>query len=259
MDPRDWLPFLTELADSADGIALRHFRSQDLQVKEKPNLGPVSEADLAIEAEVRRRCAASHPDLGVFGEEEGETGEARASRLIVDPIDATRNFVRGIPIFATLLAVEVEGEIVAGMVSAPAIGERWCAARGAGAWSGKRRIHVSAVGDLSRAQAFHGSLAGYEGKRTPPGLIDLLRSTGRQRGFGDFYQHVLVAEGAGELGLDPIVSPWDIASLQVIVEEAGGRATTLEGERSIYGQSLVSTNGLLHEQVLEMLGTSLSN
>ena len=253
MDARGWLPFLTELADLADEIALRHFRTDDLKVREKPNLGPVSEADLAIEAKIRSRCREAHPDLGVYGEEEGESGESRPVRLIVDPIDATRNFVRGIPIFATLLAIEAEREVLAGVVSAPALGGRWVAARGSGAFSGERRLRVSEVRDLSKGQLFHGSLAGFEGVRVPPGLLDLIRKTDRQRGFGDFYQHVLVAEGSGEVAIDPIVSPWDIAALQVLVEEAGGRATTLEGERSIYGSSLVSTNGLLHERALEIL------
>jgi histidinol-phosphatase len=253
VDPQGWLPFLTELADLSDEIALRHFRSQDLRVEEKPDLTPVSAADLAIEATVRRHCAEVHPDLGVYGEEEGETGEARASRLIVDPIDATRNFVRGIPIFATLLGIEVDGEIAAGIVSAPALGGRWVAARGFGAYSGDRRIRVSGIKSLSDAQLFHGSLAGSEGKQIPPGLLGLIQATARQRGFGDFYQHVLVAEGAGEIALDPIMFPWDIAPLQVIIEEAGGRSTTVNGERSIYGSSLVTTNGLLHDQALSIL------
>jgi histidinol-phosphatase len=173
--------------------------------------------------------------------------------LIIDPIDATRNFVRGIPIFATLLAIEQESEIVAGLVSAPALSARWSAARGSGAFAGSRPIRVSRVSDLARSQIFHGSLGGAEAKRLPPGLPTLIRATERQRGLGDFYQHVLVAEGAGEVAIDPVMFPWDIAALQVIVEEAGGRATTLQGERSVYGGSLVCSNGLLHEEALRIL------
>jgi histidinol-phosphatase len=253
MDPGGWLPFLNELADAADKVALRHFRSVDLHVEEKPKLGPVTEADLGIETLIRRLCRERHPDLGVYGEEQGETGEDRPQRLIIDPIDATRNFVRGIPIFATLLAIEVEREVVAGLVSAPALATRWTAARGCGAYEQDRQLRVSGVRDLARAQVFHGSIGGIEGAKEFPGLLHLLQASERQRGFGDFYQHVLVAGGTGEVSIDPLMSPWDIAPLLLIVEEAGGRATSLQGERSIHGGSLVCSNGLLHEAALEML------
>ena len=253
MEPGDWLPFLAEIADAADAIALRYFGARDLRVEQKPDRTPVSEADLAIEEEARRLAAQRHPELGIFGEEQGETGDA-GSRLVIDPIDATRNFVRGIPVFATLLAVEVDGEIAAGLVSAPALGTRWTAARGSGSWRGSHRLRVSSIGELSRAQLFHGSLGGAEGTDRTPGILELAAATQRQRGFGDFYQHCLVAEGAGEIAFDPITEPWDAAALVVLVEEAGGRATSLAGERTIYGRSLVSTNGLLHDTALRALG-----
>jgi histidinol-phosphatase len=253
MDSRGWLEFLNELAKVADEIALRHFRSGDLRVEEKPNLGPVTEADRAIEATLRKLCHEHHPEAGVYGEEEGKSGEDRPIRLLIDPIDSTQNFIRGIPIFATLLAIEVEGELVAGLVSAPALPGRWTAAHGCGAFSSQSRLAVSQVRDLSRAQVFHGSLGGVEAYRLPPGLSDLLRISERQRGFGDFYQHMLVAEGAGEVSVDPIVEPWDIAPLLIICEEAGGRATSLDGERSIYRGSLVCSNGLVHEAALQVL------
>jgi histidinol-phosphatase len=253
VDHPDWLPFLTDLADVADEIALRHFGSAELGVDEKPDMTPVTEADRGIEAAIRGLCRERHPELGIFGEEEGETAGSSPTRLIVDPIDATRNFVRGIPVFATLLAIEHEREVVAGMVSAPALLRRWSAARGRGAFTGSRRMQVSSVTDLARAQLFHGSLGGSEAKQLPPGLPGLIRATDRQRGFGDFYQHVLVAEGAGEIALDPIVHPWDIGPLQVLVEEAGGRATTVDGGRDIYGGSLVCSNGVLHDEVLRAL------
>jgi histidinol-phosphatase len=249
----DWLPFLVEIADRADEIAVRLFRSADLHVEEKADRSLVSAADQEIEATARKLLAERHPDLGILGEELG-TREGRVdARLVIDPIDATFNFVRGVPVFATLLAIEQAGEIVAGLVSAPALSTRWSAARGAGAFEGRRRLRVSGVRELSQAQLFHGSLAGYEGVFTPPSLVELARATHRQRGFGDFWQHCLVAAGAGEIAIDPIVRPWDIAALQVIVEEAGGRATALSGERSIYAGSLVSSNGLLHETALARL------
>jgi histidinol-phosphatase len=253
VDSKGWLSFLTEIADAADTIALRLFRSRDLHVDEKPDMSPVTEADLSIEETARQLVAERQPDLGVFGEEQGETVGQSQSRLIIDPIDATRNFVRGIPIFATLLAVELEGELVAGLVSAPALQTRWCAARGAGAFQNSERVKVSGVRTLTNAQLFHGSLAGAESPEDGPDLRSLAARTKRQRGFGDFYQHVLVAAGAGEISVDVGVSPWDIAPLQVLIEEAGGRATTLDGERSIYRGSLIGSNGFLHDEALQVL------
>jgi histidinol-phosphatase len=247
-----WLPFLHELADRADAIALRLFRHRALRVEEKTDHSPVTEADRAIEAAARDLARRRHPDLGVFGEEEGAAGAAER-RLIVDPIDGTRNFVRGVPVFGTLLAVEEAGAVVAGVVSAPALQRRWHAARGAGAFEGERRLRVSDVADLGRAELFHGGLGPGEGGPPPAELTTLIARVHRDRGFGDFYQHVLVAEGAGEIAVDPMVQPWDIAPLQVIVEEAGGRATTLRGDRSIYGGSLVCSNGLLHAAALAVL------
>jgi histidinol-phosphatase len=249
----DWLPFLVEIADRSDEVARRLFRSTDLHVEEKADRSLVTEADREIEAAARKLLAERHPELGILGEELGESEGRRDTRLVIDPIDATFNFVRGVPVFATLLAIESGGEVIAGLVSAPALGARWSAARGAGAFEGKRRIRVSGVRELRHAQLFHGSLAGYEGGRTPPGLVELARVTHRQRGFGDFWQHCLVAAGSGEIGVDPIVFPWDIAALQVVVEEAGGRATSMSGERSIYAGSLVTSNGLLHEAALARL------
>lgn len=252
MTPAEWIPFLNDIADLADAIALQHFRQGGLRVDLKTDQSPVSEADRAIESVARSLVQQRHPGLGILGEEEGESGP-RDQRLILDPIDGTRNFIRGIPVFATLLAIEQEEEVVAGLVSAPALGRRWHAARGAGAWSGDQRLAVSRIGRWDEAQVFHGSLGGSEARPLPPGLIRLLGDAGRTRGFGDFWQHLLVAEGAGEVSVDVAVSPWDIAALQVIVEEAGGRATSLEGTRSHYQPSLVCSNGTLHEAVLVRL------
>jgi histidinol-phosphatase len=251
--PADWLPFLSELADEADRISLRLFRQSGLRVETKPDRSPVSEADAAIEDVVRRLTAATHPALGLLGEEQGETAGQSPTRLIVDPIDGTRNYVRGIPVYATLLAVEQDGEVIAGVVSAPALHARWHAARGAGAWRGNRRLTVSAVNGWDHAQLFFGGFGGSEQGALPPGLLALGRRCERTRGFGDFWQHALLAEGAGEVAVDPDVKAWDIAAVQVLVEEAGGRATTLTGERSIYGGSLVTSNGLLHDEALVLL------
>jgi histidinol phosphatase-like enzyme (inositol monophosphatase family) len=249
----DWLPFLHELGDLADAIALRHFRSATLAVEAKPDDSPVTVADRGIEDAVRQRVRERHRDLGVLGEESGATGAGQASLLVIDPIDGTRNFVRGVPVFATLLAVQHEGEIVAGLVSAPALDQRWHAARGRGAWSGDRQLAVSSIGNLTGAHFLHGSIGGHEEGNPLPGIHALAGRVARTRGFGDFYQHMLVAEGAAEIAVDPVVQAWDIAALQVIVEEAGGRATTLAGTRDIRGGSLVSTNGRLHAEALTIL------
>ncbi len=256
MEPSEWLPFLVELADRADALSLARFRARDLVVDEKPDTSLVTEADLAVEEALREAVRRRHPELGVFGEEHGESEGRSDTRLIVDPIDATANFARGIPIYATLLAIEARGEVVAGLVSAPALGTRWSAARGAGCVRDGEPVRVSKVEQLTTAQAFHGSFGGSEAPELPAGITQLVQRTRRDRGFGDFWQHVLVAEGAGEVAIDPVVSPWDIAPLLVIVEEAGGRATSLSGERSIYAGSLVSTNSVLHDQVLNMLASA---
>lgn len=242
----DWLPLLHELADRADEISTRYFRSTDLPVDRKLDRSLVTKADLEVESAVRDMLAKRHPELGVFGEEHGEHEGQSGNRLIVDPIDATANFARGLPIYATLLAIEEDGEIVAGMVAAPALHQRWHAVRGQGAFCGTRRLRVSKVAAIEDAQVFYPGLAGPEAVPATARIPALLQQSWRQRGLGDFYQHMMVAEGCGELAIDPIVKPWDIAPLQVIVEEAGGLATTLEGERSIYGGSLLTSNGALH-------------
>jgi histidinol-phosphatase len=251
MKPAEALAFLIELADRCDPIALEWFRSVALRVEDKPDRTPVTEADRRIEHEVRECTARRHPGMGVFGEEEG--GAAGGTRVIVDPIDATRNFVRGIPIFATLLAVEQDGEIIAGVVSAPALATRWSAARGCGAFQNGRRIGVSGVRELGMAQFFHGSLTGDEAGGSAGRILALARATARQRGFGDFYQHVLVASGCGELAFDHGLRPWDVAPLFVLLGEAGGRITGLDGARSLESGSFLTSNGLLHESALALL------
>lgn len=252
-DDLRWIEFLSRIADRTDPIAMRHFRSSDLMTVRKADRSIVSEADRAIEDTVREVVHGDEPTLGFLGEESGESPGAAGSRIICDPIDGTENFVSGIPIFATLLGIEVGEEIVAGLVSAPALGLRWHAARGHGAFCGPRLLRVSDVGAMERSQVFHSDLRFVNGLSMPPGLPLLIARCRRSRGFGDFYQHLLVAEGAGEVAVDPVMKPWDISPLQVIIEEAGGRATTLDGERSIYGGSLVSSNGIVHAEALDIL------
>jgi histidinol-phosphatase len=245
------LAFALELADRADRISMAGFRGA-LAVERKPDGSPVTEADRAVERELRARIEAARPEDGLVGEEYGSAGGGER-RWFLDPIDGTRNFVRGIPVFATLIALEVEGRIQVGVVSAPALGSRWWAVRGGGAHASGRPVRVSAVASLEQAQLAYDSVPGFAVRGLEERFLGLARRCARSRGFGDFWSHVLVAEGCVEIAVEPEVSPWDLAPLLVIVEEAGGRFTDLEGRPRIDGGSAVASNGLLHDQVLEAL------
>ncbi len=248
----EWIALLQRLADRADAVALRHFRAPSLAVYNKADGSPVTEADREIEREVRALIHESAPTLGLLGEEYGELPGSCGARLIVDPIDATLNFVRGDPVFATLLAIEVQGEVVAGLVSAPALPGRWWAARGIGAWRDGRAIRVSGRREIAECRLFCGTPAD-DAARARHFLDELLRVTHPVRGVGDFLQHLWVAEGRGEIAIDLDVAPWDIAALQIIVEEAGGAATTLDGRHTLDGGTLLTSNGFVHESVLACL------
>jgi histidinol-phosphatase len=253
----DDLALAHELADAADAITLARFRAVDLRVQSKPDLTPVSDADLAVEDAVRGLLASRRPGDAVLGEEHGTTGEG-PRQWVVDPVDGTKSFVRGVPVWATLVALQVEGRVDAGVVSAPALGRRWWAARGSGAHAGgsqadARQLQVSAVATLADASLSYSSLSGWEEQGRLPGLLDLTRRVWRTRAYGDFWSHVLVAEGAVDLSCEPEVSLWDLAPLQVVVEEAGGRFTDLQGRARPDGGSVVCSNGVLHDQAMALL------
>ena len=242
------------LADAADAVTLPRFRSRDLVVSHKADASEVTEADRGAEAAVRALLATARPHHAVLGEEEGLLGPPDAtSRWILDPIDGTSNFVKGVPIWATLVALEHEGEIVVGVASAPALGRRWWAARGQGAYADGERIGVSDVADLAASHLAHAGVGTwFEHGRGEP-FVDLTRRVWRSRGLGDFWMHCLVAEGAFDAACEPVVSLWDLAAVQVIVEEAGGRFTDLAGVARPDGGSALSSNGLLHDAVLAAL------
>jgi histidinol-phosphatase len=256
---RGWIDLALAACDEADEIALRYFR-RDLEISTKPDRTFVTAADKAIERAIRSRLLDRHPDHGIVGEEYGtEAGDASV-RWYVDPIDGTHNFIRGIPLFGTLLAVERDGELQAAVLSAPALRERWWAWRGGGAWaagaagtSGTRRVRVSSVSVLADAQVLYGSGHDIVASGRAPGFAALLGEVWRERGFGDFWGYALVAEGAAEAMVEVELSPWDAAAPMVLVEEAGGRVTDLENRRRIDSGTFLTTNGLLHEEVLGRL------
>ncbi|HWG94203.1 MAG TPA: histidinol-phosphatase [Mycobacteriales bacterium] len=253
----DDLALAHELADAADAITLDRFGAVDLRVESKPDLTPVSDADLAVERAVRALLAERRPHDAVLGEEDGATGDG-PRQWVVDPVDGTKNFVRGVPVWATLVALRVEGRVDVGVVSAPALGRRWWAARGSGAFvradGRERRLSVSGVGSLADASLSFSSLSGWEERGRLDGLLALTRACWRTRAYGDFWSHVLVAEGAVDVSCEPEVSLWDLAPLQVVVEEAGGRFTDLSGAARPDGGSVLCTNGTLHDEALGLLG-----
>jgi histidinol-phosphatase len=236
------LDLALRLADAADAIALSRFRARDLVVETKPDRTPVTEADLAVEKELRTILGVERRRDSILGEEEGQTGSS-ARRWIVDPIDGTRNYSRGVPVWATLIAFEDHGTITVGVVSAPALHRRWWAERGSGAHANGDIVRVSRVARPEDAVLTFA---------LEHPLPSLAARAWHARGYGDFWSHMLVAEGAVDGAIDAIgVSVWDLAAVQVIVEEAGGTFTDFSGERGVDGGSAISSNGLLHAALLE--------
>ncbi len=255
-----WLSLALELCDEADRLALRWFR-REVPTARKPDRTFVTEADQAIERLVRERIRAVHPDHGFVGEEYGDEDGAAGVRWYIDPIDGTHNFIRGVPLFGTLLAVEVKGEMQVGVMSAPAMGERWYAARGRGAWAigrdgQRRRMRVSEVTALEDAQLIYGSRRENVRSGLMPGFDAVIDACWRERGFGDFWGYALVAEGAAEAMFETGMHSWDVAAPTVIIEEAGGRVTDVTGARDVNAASFVGSNGLLHEELLRGLTTA---
>jgi histidinol-phosphatase len=242
------LTLAQSLADEADKITMQYFRTADLDVRTKSDRTPVSVADEAVEKMIRARLAEERAGDAILGEEFGTSGSG-VRRWIIDPIDATKNYVRGVPIFATLIALENE----VGVVSAPALGMRWWASRGDGAFCNGRRLGVSRIATIEESQLGYDAIADFDKANVTDRFLALLRRVARTRALGDFWIHMLVAEGAFDIAIEPQVALWDLAALQVIVEEAGGRFTDLAGERRADGGSAVSTNGLLHDFVLGAL------
>lgn len=245
------------IADQVDALTMDRFKALDLRVETKPDLTPVSDADRAAEELIRAQLSRARPRDAVHGEEMPDTGHG-PRRWVVDPIDGTKNFVRGVPVWATLIALLDGDQVVVGLVSAPALGRRWWAAQGSGAWTGRSlasatQLHVSQVDRLADASFSYSSLTGWEDEGRLPHVLDLMRSVWRTRAYGDFWSYVLVAEGAVDIAAEPELALHDMAALVPIVTEAGGRFTSVRGVPGPFGGSAMATNGLLHDEVVERL------
>jgi len=254
---------LRGISDEADAMSLDCFRNSSLRVERKMDGTALTQADGAVEKMARRRVAESGLELDVYGEEQGTgggkagagdaKGAAKKARLIIDPIDGTEEFSRGIPTFGTLLGIELNGEIVAGMCSAPALGTRWWAYRGSGAFRNGEKIRVSRTPQLNEAMVFTTGTGPSKNAEDRARIRRLLDASRNSRCLGGFWQHMLVAEGAIDAALDWTSKPWDLAPLGIIVEEAGGRSTNIQGERTIYTGDYLSTNGIIHEEAMKLL------
>lgn len=257
-DLADDLRLALELADLADEISLARFRAVDLEVSTKPDRTPVTEADLAVERAIRDRLAQARPDDGILGEEFGTEGDA-TRQWIIDPIDGTANFLRGVPVWATLIALAIDGVPVVGVVASPAMGRRWWATTGAGAWTTDapggvpRRIGVSQVAELADASLSFQSIAQWRDAGYLEPLLALAERTWRDRAYGDAWSYMLVAEGLVDIAGEFDVKVWDLAAIVPVVEEAGGRFTSITGEPGPRHGNAIATNGRLHDTVLGVL------
>lgn len=245
------------LADTADSITVSRFRALDLVVETKPDLTPVSDADKRVEDAIRSTLSRARPRDAITGEETGSTGHG-PRRWVVDPIDGTKSYVRGVPVWATLIALLDGDEVVAGLVSAPALGRRWWAGAGSGAYTGKSlssatRLTVSKVDRLTDASLSYSSLSGWHDLGREDAFLGLTRDIWRTRAYGDFWSYMLVAEGAVDIAAEPEVALHDLAAPSIVVTEAGGRFTDLDGTPGAAGGSAVATNGLLHDEVVRRL------
>lgn len=247
------LDLALSLADAADAITMDRFQAADLHVDSKPDLTPVSDADLAVEKTLRALLAKHRPDDDILGEEFGGLPAETGHQWIIDPIDGTKSYVRGVPIWATLIALCDGHTPVLGVVSAPALQRRWWATAGGGAFADSLPLHVSGVSSLANASLGFSSLSGWADRGLREKFIALTDATWRLRGYGDFWSYCLVAEGAIDIAAEPEVNLWDLAALDILVREAGGTFTSLDGTPGPYGGSAVATNGLLHEDVLAAL------
>jgi histidinol-phosphatase len=254
----DDLKLAFELADIADGITMMRYRSPDLEVVTKPDHTPVSESDKRTELALRERLGDVRPDDSIIGEEFGGEFDpahpAPGRAWVIDPIDGTKSYVRGMDTWTTLIALLDDGEVKLGVVSMPALGKRWWAVRGQGAFADGRQIHVSRIAELGDAQFVWSGIEEWDAIGQFQKVVDFGRRCWRTRGVGDSWQYMLVAEGAAEVATDPEATLWDLAAVSIVVEEAGGTFTGLDGSAGAGAGSGLASNGLLHADALAALG-----
>ncbi|MDT0342602.1 histidinol-phosphatase [Streptomyces litchfieldiae] len=262
-DYHDDLRLAHVLADAADSATMERFKALDLKVDTKPDLTPVTEADRAAEELIRSSLQRARPRDAVLGEEFGSEGQG-PRRWIIDPIDGTKNYVRGVPVWATLIALVERGaggdRPVVGVVSAPALQRRWWAALGGGAYTGRSltsatRLRVSGVSRLADASFSYSSMGGWEERGRLEKFLELTRTCWRTRAYGDFWSYMMVAEGSVDICAEPELSLWDMAANAIVVQEAGGRFTGLDGRDGPHSGNAAASNGLLHEELLSYLGS----
>jgi histidinol-phosphatase len=258
-DYTDDLRLAHVLADDADSLSQARFKALDLHVMSKPDLTPVTDADQAVEAAIRRTLSRARSRDAVLGEEQGSTGHSQR-RWVIDPIDGTKNFVRGVPVWATLISLVVDDEVMLGVVSAPQLQRRWWASRGNGAWTGRSLLkatqcQVSDVRRLEDASLSYSSLSGWDSRGRLDDFMSLSRRCWRTRAYGDFWSYMLVAEGAVDIATEPELELYDMAALDVIVREAGGTFTSLDGTPGPFGGNAIASNGHLHDAALSFLGS----
>ena len=254
---RDDLHLAHTIADQVAPLTLAHFERQDFTVDTKPDLTPVTDADREAEQLIRTYLGRARTRDSVLGEEYGATGHS-PRQWVIDPIDGTKNFVRGVPVWATLISLVEDGQVVIGLVSAPALGRRWWAVTGGGAWTGRslssaKQMHVSRIASLEDASLSYSSLSGWAERGRLRGMLSLMQSCWRTRAYGDFWSYMLLAEGAVDLAAEPELALYDMSALVPVVTEAGGTFTSLAGEPGPWGADALATNTLLHEAALALL------
>src|SRR5215218_10388402 len=259
VDYTDDLRLAHVLADDADSLTTMRFKALDLHVMSKPDLTPVTDADHGVEESIRRTLSRVRSRDAVLGEEHGSTGHSQR-RWVIDPIDGTKNFVRGVPVWATLIALVVDDEVVLGVASAPQLNRRWWASKGNGAWTGRSLLkatqcQVSDVRRLEDASLSYSSLHGWDERGRLEDFLSLTRRVWRSRAYSDFWSYMLVAEGAVDIAAEPELKLYDMAALDIVVSEAGGRFSALDGSDGPFGGNALATNGHLHEAALAFLGT----
>ncbi|MGC8594179.1 MAG: inositol monophosphatase family protein [Candidatus Kryptoniota bacterium] len=247
------LEFALKLAKLSESVTMKYFHSS-FRVYYKNDSSPVTIADRKCEKSIKREIKRTFPHHDFYGEEFGESTSDSEYRWIIDPIDGTKNFTRGIPFWGTLIALEYRGEVVVGVVKMPGIKETYYAAKGLGAFLNRKRLKVSKVKDISRAVIVHGGLKYFMGSEHEKRFLELISGAYHDRGFGDCFGYTFVASGRAEAMVDPLIKPWDVAAVKILIEESGGIFSDFKGNKTIYGGTGLAANPYVHEKILKIIG-----